>query len=270
VGEQLEVVRDRLFTLAQLQRHHVVLDLNAGTGLLTFEALRRVPEGGVYACTRTSAEAVALREQVAALPELKRPFLLTATLTELPKVLANQAPDIRFDCLIGRNALIHQPDKPAAAKLLAQLLQQSGVLVLAETVPRYTQRLYRLLEKSKLDTELYERLVAAEEAIYTGKLDPMVNWDTDELRVAFESVGLVVEVDEERELTQMHITSALIDRWFATTSATNRPSYAAHLAKNLHEEEIRAVKELFIRSLLHQTVNWESAIAFVRAWLSSR
>jgi precorrin-6B methylase 2 len=52
VGEQLEVVRDRLFTLAQLQRHHVVLDLNAGSGLLTFEALRRVPEGGVYACTR--------------------------------------------------------------------------------------------------------------------------------------------------------------------------------------------------------------------------
>jgi hypothetical protein len=45
-----------------------------------------------------------------------------------------------------------------------------------------------------------------------------------------------------------------------TISATNRPSYAAHLAKNLREEEIRAVKELFTRSLLHQTVNWESAI----------
>jgi putative ATPase len=260
-------VRDRIFTLAQLQRHHVVLDLNAGSGLLTFEALRRVPEGGVYACTRTSAEAVALQEQVAALPELNRPFVLSTTLTQLPEVLATQVPNIRFDCIIGRNALIHEPDKPAAAKLLAQLLQQSGVLVLAETVPRYTQRLYRLLDKSKLDTQLYQRLVAAEEAIYSDKLDPMVNWDVDELRVAFEEVGLVVEVDEERELTSMHITSALIERWFTTTSATNRPSYAAHLAKNLTEEEIRAVKELFTRSLLYQTVNWESAIAFVRAEL---
>jgi putative ATPase len=268
VGEQLATIRDRIFTLTQLQRHHVVLDLNAGSGLLTFEAVRRVPEGGVYACTRTSAEAVALQEQVAALPLLKRPFVLSSTLTELPEVLATQVPDIRFDCIIGRNALIHEPDKRAAAKLLAQLLQPHGVLVLAETVPRHTQRLYRLLEKSKLNAELYQRLVAAEEAIYSDKLDPMVNWDTDELRVAFENVGLVVEVDEQRELTQLHITPALIERWFATTSATNRPSYAAHLAKNLHEEEIRAVKELFTRSLLHQTVNWESAIAFVRAELS--
>jgi len=80
-------------------------------------------------------------------------------------------------------------------------------------VPRYTQRLYRLLEKSKLDADLYQRLVAAEEAIYTDKLDPMVNWDTDELRVAFFSVGLGVEVDEERSHTQMHITPALIERW---------------------------------------------------------
>jgi putative ATPase len=70
------------------------------------------------------------------------------------------------------------------------LLQQSGVLVLAETVPRHTQRLYRLLEQSKLDADLYQRLVAAEEAIYSDKLDPMVNWDTDELRVAFEVGGV--------------------------------------------------------------------------------
>lgn len=40
LGQRLGQVRDRTFILAHLQRHHIVLDLNAGTGLLTWEALK--------------------------------------------------------------------------------------------------------------------------------------------------------------------------------------------------------------------------------------
>ena len=265
VGEQLAAVRDRIFTLAQPQRHHVVLDLNAGSGLLTKEALRRVPEGGVYACTHTPADTNALQEQAAALPELMRPTVLSATLTELPAVLATQAPDVRFDRILGRNALVREPDKVATIQRLAKLLRHSGVLVLAETVPRHTQRLYSLLDPTKLDADLYERLVAAEEAIYASESDPMVNWDADELRVMI-SAGLVVEVATERSSTQMHITPALLERWFAPTAAvTERSTYAGHLARFLEEAEVRAVQDLFTRSLLHQTVSWSSTIAFVQA-----
>jgi hypothetical protein len=34
----------------------------------------------------------------------------------------------------------------------------------------------------------------------------MVNWDVDDLRVAFEDVGLVVEVEEERRLPNAYYT----------------------------------------------------------------
>ncbi len=266
VGEQLAAVRDRIFTLAQPQRHHVVLDLNAGSGLLTWEALRCVPEGGVYACTRTPADTKALQDQAVALPELLRPRILASTLNELPAVLAAQAPDMLFDRIIGRNTLLREPDKVATAKLLAKLLR-SGVLVLAETIPRHTQRLYRLLDPTKLDTDLYERLVAAEEAIYADESDPMVNWDADELRVAFEAAGWVVEVTTERSSTQMHITPALLERWFITTATTERLTYAQRLTRLLKEAEIRAVQDFFTRSLLHQTVTWLNTIAFVQARL---
>ena len=60
VGDRLATVRDRLFATAQLQRHHVVLDLNAGSGLLTWEAVRQVPEGGVYACVSSLIDATGL------------------------------------------------------------------------------------------------------------------------------------------------------------------------------------------------------------------
>jgi len=94
----------------------------------------------------------------------------------------------------------------------------------------------------------------------------MVNWDADELRVAFETAGLFVEVTTERSSTQMHITPALLERWFSPSAATKeRPTYAQRLARFLKEAEIRAVKDLFTRSLLHQTVTWSSTIAFVQA-----
>jgi putative ATPase len=70
-----------------------------------------------------------------------------------------------------------------------------------------------------------------------------------------------VEVETERSLTQMHITPAFVNRLFVNNAV--RPSYADRLGKNLKEEEVRAVQELFNRYLLNQTVAWESAIAFV-------
>jgi putative ATPase len=266
VGEQLAVVRDRIFELAQPQRHHVVLDLNAGSGLLAWEALRRVPEGGVYACVRTQLEAKAIQEQATVLPELIRPVVLPATLTELANVLATRAPDVLFDRIFGRNALGREPDKVATVRQLVKLLRPSGVLVLAETIPRHAQRLYRLLDPKQLNPDLYERLVQAEEAIYANALDPMVNWDTQELRVAFEGAGLVVEVATERNAAQMYVTPALLERWFTTNAtSTGRPSYAEHLLRYLSAAEVRTVQDFFTRSLLHQAVRWSSTLTFVKA-----
>ncbi|MFH7026462.1 MAG: AAA family ATPase [Heteroscytonema crispum UTEX LB 1556] len=259
VGEQLGKIRDRIFNSAQIQRHDVILNINAGSGLLTWEAVRRVPEGGVYACVRTASDVNALEEQAAALPELIRPIILQAALTLLPA----QIDSVKFDRIIGRNALFSEPDKVAAVKILAKLLQPEGMLILAETVPRYTQRFYKLLDAKKFNADLYERLVSAEEAIYTQQKDPMVNWDVEDLQKALEIAGLVVEIQIERSSTQMHITPVFLNRLFASNAT--RPSYADRLAENLKQEEILAVGELFNRYLLNQTVSWESTIAFVQA-----
>jgi len=107
------------------------------------EGLRRVPEGGVYACTIhhlipgfTRASSGASRTDAS---------YSIATLTELPGVLATQAPDVRFDRILGRNALVREPDKVAIIHRLAKLLRHSGYLCWGQ-LPRHTQRLYRLLD----------------------------------------------------------------------------------------------------------------------------
>jgi len=266
VGEQLGRVRDRIFSLTQLQRHHVILDLNAGSGLLTWSAVRQVPEGGVYACVRTSQEASALEEQAAALPELVCPFVVTSTLAELPNVLAAEAVNVRFDYIIGRNVLTQEPDKTTAVQRLAQLLPKSGVLVLAESVPRHTQRLYRWLESKQMDADLYERLVMAEEAIYADSSDAMVNWDVEDLQKAFLFAGLSVEVFPERFQTNLHITPGLLERWFQISNYP-RPTLAMRLAQTLYQKEVEKIQELFTRYLLHQTLPWSTTVVFVKASL---
>lgn len=266
VGEQVGRVRERIFSLAQIQRHDVILDLNAGTGLLTWEAVRQVPEGGVYACVRNAQEASALEEQEAALPELRRPFVLTSTLAQLLKVIEAEAPNVQFDYILGRNVLTQETDKTANLQEIAKLLSKSGVLVLAESVPRHTQRLYRWLNPKQFNGDLYERLVTAEEAIYADSSDAMVNWDVEDLQKAFLTAGFNVEAFTEHFQTNLHITPGLLERWFFTSNS-GRPTLAARLAGTLSKKEVEKVQELFTQHLLNKTLPWATTIVFVKARL---
>ncbi|HEY9644039.1 MAG TPA: AAA family ATPase [Coleofasciculaceae cyanobacterium] len=259
VGARLAAVRDRLFTLANPQRHHVILDLNAGSGLLTWEALRRVPEGGVYACVRHDADAHALQEQAELLPALLRPIVLQASLQGLPQQLASLR-DIKFDRLIGRNVLLAEPDKLAAIQSLLPWLHPDGQITLAETVSRHTQRLYRLLDANALGDSLYARWAAAEEAIYQNVADPAMNWDVEELQEKFQAIGLMATVQLELSQTDLRITSALLEHWFSP--GTDRPSYTDHLSRFLDPAEVKTVRQVMQQQLANRVVPWESAIAF--------
>ncbi len=61
-GRSLGRQRERLFEMAAVGRHHLLLYLNAGSGLLTWEALRQAPEGGVWALTPEAGSGEALRQ----------------------------------------------------------------------------------------------------------------------------------------------------------------------------------------------------------------
>ena len=267
VGAHLAALRDRVLDSVRLQRHHLVLDLNAGSGLLTWEALRRVPEGGVWALARSAREAEALEEMAKLLPLVERPVVLRGEIDQLPALLASTvgAPE-RFDAIVGRNALTRHPQKGVAIALLASLLRPGGALGLAETLPRRTQRLYKLLPLEALEPEIATAVREAEEAIYADAADPMVNWDVADLRAMMANAGLgelAVEVAEQT--TEVHVTPALLARWFDPADAGGRPSYGQRLAARLGQEQAARVRELYERVLTGQTIQWTSATAYVSA-----
>lgn len=278
-GERLAALRDRVLDAARLQRHHLVLDVNAGSGLLTWEALRRVPEGGVWALTAAADEANALREIAARLPEIERPAILQGALAELPDLLALRGEaDVRFDAIVGRNVVTFQSRQPPAdaqyavrsthhvAPLLASLLRPGGVISLAEAVPRHTQRLYALVDLAALGDELAARLTAAEEAIYAAADDPLVNWSETDLAEAFRAAGFAdVAVEAVETTADTRISSAQLDRWFTPAAAGGRPAYVQRLAAFLTADELAEVEALYRRKLTGATVPWRSVTAYLVA-----
>ncbi len=269
-GEQLGMIRDRIFTLAHLQRHHLVLDANARSGLLTWEALRQVPEGGVYTWVQRETDRQALVEQSAALPELLRPVILNANPNTLSKSLP---PDLRFDAIVGRNLLMAAVDKLAMIQQLVSWLHPNGAIVLAEAIPQQAQRLYQLVPTTAFPPALAKKLQQAEERIYADPDDAMVNWDLADLVTGFETAGLTVSADREISETSVLITAAMLDRWFTPNSATPNPatpnpatpSYVDRLASSLNVKEIAVVERTLRQQLLNQTVTWHTTIGFIHA-----
>jgi putative ATPase len=270
-GDRLAKIRDRLFSSLSIQRHHLILDLNSATGLLTWEALRNVPEGGVYSLTYQEDEAIALQEQSASLPELLRPMVNFGSLSEIPNAIAL----IKFDRIVGYNALTRLCDKGDSIQKLTNLLHPDGKIALFESIPKHTQRIYQLLVLAGLDIskDLSDRWIEAEEAIYANSEDEMVNWDINDLRSAFDMAGLAIEMEVEKFVNPMPISPAIVNRWFESidpkpNSRTNpKPSYASHLSKFLTENEVAIAKKIITERLLHKTVNWRSEAVLIRASL---
>lgn len=269
-GEAMAELRDRIFASGPLHRHSVVLDVNAGTGLLTWEAVRRTPEGGVYALAFHEADQSALAEQAQTLSAVERPQILWGTIGELPRLLAQATADgLVFDAIVGRNGLLGTADKQAALETLAGLLAPDGWLSLAEAVPKHTQRIYALANRAQLAEELAQKLVAAEEAIYTDEADPLVNWEADTLESALagafpaQAAAGKVSVEPVDATTDVRVTEAVFQRWFAPSDG-GRKSYGERLLAQLSAEEVAEVEAWLRGGLLNQTVAWRRRTLLIR------
>lgn len=267
-GRNLAAQRDKLFELAAVQRHHLVLDVNAGTGLLTWEAVRRGPEGGVWALAADQKAGEALRQLAERLPELERPTILIGGLDELDYLLALRAEnDLKFDRILGRNLVqLTSNNWQVTFGHLAGWLADDGRLALIQPIPRHTQRLYDLIDWPGQEA-LRKKVAAAEETIYYDGADPLVNWDEGDLEAALQASGLAVQLVVEKQMEQRRITGAHLSRWFpAAETFQARPSYAHHLrAAGLTDEELAQVAALYRRQLQEQTVPWHSTVAYVLA-----
>ncbi len=275
-GRNLGHVRDRLFEMAEIQRHHLVLDLNAGSGLLTWEAIRHAPEGGVWALTADETTGEALRQQAQRLPEIERPAILFGQPRRLAELLEIRGEsDIRFDVIMSRNPFSQYKSFSSESigngsilGSIAAKLQIGGRLCLAQIIPRHGQRLYQLVDWSGTDQNLASQVRVAEENIFDDRNDPLVNWDASDMERYFRAAGFEdLKIEVEKQIDQRQITNAHLKRWFTSGQLTSgRPTYGQRLIDaGLDEKAVDAIAALYERQLRGQIVAWQSQLAYVLA-----
>lgn len=265
-GNHAAWVRDRIFSLTQIQRHHVVLEVRSQTGLLTWEALRRTPEGSVYTHVPSDEVAQTLEAQVKALSALQRPIFLTGLSANLETLIHDHTPDLQFDWILGRNTFanqMHQTDRSAAENLAQQLislLRPKGQIILAETIPKYGQRICDLVKADDIGKALYQRWQTAEAALYQGDTgDTQLTWDESDLQTAFAEQSITIDLEQTH--MSLYVTPKLIERWFAVGG--DRPSYGKRLGQHCSAKDVKQIQSLLSQKLLHKTIQWQTTLAFV-------
>ncbi len=253
-GARLATLRDAVFERARPQRHEIVLDVHARSGLLTWEALRRVPEGGVWSWV-TDGDASALRGMAARLPDLQQPRVV-----DHPNLLAAMG-EVRADLVVGRDLLVGCENIPARMNQVVLVLSPGGRLVSVESLLRHTPRLSMLVGESASSLALVERWRDAEDALYTDSSDPLTAWTEAALVATLAEYGLEATYDSVHTHHELVVSEAVVGRWFA-----HRPgSYAQRLSRWMSSDDLLLARKAVTASLQGRTVPWTGTSAVLVA-----
>ncbi len=260
-GKRLGEIRDAIYRLAACRPESLILVLNDSSGLLSWEGLRRAPMGGVYSLVADKEAARLLSKQALNLDELERPQIMAGGLDALAGLVA-QEEGLLFDLLLARGLREEIENNAQYLQELGHYLAPQGKMVVAEVLPRWNQRLYQLLPQDSLEPETFLALSEAEEAIYQ---DSSLDWcEEEQLRALYRSPGLEsVELIREQTSSETYISRNDIENWFTPRDAGQKKSYSQHLSREMGEEEIAAVKKVFLAQLANKVCKWMSVTVYL-------
>lgn len=258
-GEALGQIRDKLFTLARVQRHHTILNLKADNGLLLWEAVRQAPEGGVWGLAYDQQTGETLRQQAERLAELERPFILIGPIHELNYLLSLRSEgSLQFDRILAHNPLSRLFDEVDQISVWKDYLHPDGMVVFAQPIPCLGQRIYRLIDWTG-KRALHKQVAQVEDALWVSSDNPLTNWSVDDLQKALEDANWQVSMTVEPIFEERRIAKAMLKRWFEADNAY----YQALVAAGLSDKKLAEIQDIYKEQLENQVVNWTSQVAFV-------
>ena len=256
-------MRDLLIESSHIQRHHLVLIINDKNGLLTWETVRQVPEGGVWCLPATEPVGDLLTQQAERLPELNRPKFL--------KDLAGIPADIRFDRIFVTERFLRRTEEQIDfLSELSGFLRDDGFIIVGQRVPSAGQRLSQFFD-AQTKVAALAKLEKAETEIYTDSGNPLVNWNESALEQDLVEAGYTVDRFFATDIYEARfIGRALLEKWFSSgpdTKETKHSLYQRLVANGAAEDDLKAIRAALAPILKDRTVEWRIRFG---VWISSR
>ena len=249
-GAMLQKIREKLFANISFSRSDRTLVLNAGHGLLLWEAYRKTPEGLVIGQVRTKDQLEHILHYAKSLTILEQPQVYHVEAKEL---LANLEQGLVFEHIFARNILSRAKKENALIGMLMKKLATGGALHLCESVPKKGSRLSDFVreEEKKL-------LLKAEAKLYGDLENPLTNWDETDLADLLKAQHLSVEISsmdfvEKRCITESDIIRYLQSSYLQAFSALNI------------EIDAKALQQRLIEQLSGTSLDWNHHLAFIHA-----
>jgi arsenite methyltransferase len=218
--------RDTVLDNARLAPGDRVLDVGAGTGLLSLGALDRIGENGfVYAVDPSPDALDELRAHVG------RPGVhyLVGEAAALP------LPDDFADAALTRSVLIYVDDLEEAAQELHRVLRSGGRLSVYEPLNRRATFIYDTVEWPE---DLREP-VRAEGHAYMAGASGLVSFNENELVHFLERAGFASIVPDMREeWEEWEVTLSSVDARLDAVPAAGEPSLRARWARVFSEADV--------------------------------
>jgi putative ATPase len=265
-GALLDKVRDRLFDISGIHRDSLVLDVHGRTGLLTFQAVRTVINGGVWSLAHDEKEYDTITKMSHEYDALKKPQVLRTDWKSFDKDIEKAAGrGVLFDAIIGRNITFDKPGRADLVDRFVKLLRRKGVCALAETIASQGQRISPLLAFIAKQKHLKEQLITVEEELLTDESDPLTNWNETSLKKELSGIKNVeLQIITGVEHMRRKIAPSEVSHWFRKTTGGERASLGERLSKTLAEKELKALELLLHAQLDNKEVSWKTSVAYVK------
>lgn len=264
-GRELDMIRKQIISLAELRKTDLVLDLNARTGLLTFEALRHVDQGGVFAIAHDNNAYDTLKKTSERMDILIRPQMLLCPENQFPLQLSRLLDTkLKFNAIIGRNVIQKITDKKGALTLFTHYLEKDGRIILSESVPSEGQRISDL-PACKEDVTLADELILVENLIYNDPANPAVNWNSTTLEDILQSIeGYKVKITTHEEFTERTIRPPEIDHWFRISNENEKSSLGDIIEKLSGADSRKLIHQAIHKRLDFTVQKWKNITAIVK------